>query len=89
MPKNIVIFSDGTGQAGGVNFDEVRTNVYKLYRACRVGPDTLIDPFRAGRFLRPGPRLSRGRRSLPGQLAAHLLQPREHGHWPRYHREYH
>lgn len=44
MPKNILIFSDGTGQAGGINFDEARTNVYKLYRACRVGPDTLINP---------------------------------------------
>jgi hypothetical protein len=44
MPKNIVIFSDGTGQAGGINFDEARTNVYKLYRACRVGPDTKINP---------------------------------------------
>jgi hypothetical protein len=32
MPKNIVIFSDGTGQAGGITFDEMRTNVYKLYR---------------------------------------------------------
>ena len=44
MPKNIVIFSDGTGQAGGITFDEIRTNVYKLYRATRVGPDTTIDP---------------------------------------------
>ena len=44
MPKNIVIFSDGTGQAGGINFDEARTNVYKLYRACRVGPDTKVEP---------------------------------------------
>jgi hypothetical protein len=44
MPKNIIIFSDGTGQAGGINFDEARTNVYKLYRACRVGPDTLVNP---------------------------------------------
>jgi hypothetical protein len=39
MPKNIVIFSDGTGQAGGINFDEARTNIYKLYRAYRVGSD--------------------------------------------------
>ena len=37
MAKNIVILSDGTGQAGGINFDEARTNVCKLYRACRVG----------------------------------------------------
>ncbi|MES5481560.1 hypothetical protein QMZ05_02305 [Bradyrhizobium sp. INPA03-11B] len=29
MPKNIVIFSDGTGQAGGIKFDEARTNVYR------------------------------------------------------------
>jgi Uncharacterized alpha/beta hydrolase domain (DUF2235) len=39
MSKNIIIFSDGTGQAGGITFDEARTNIYKLYRACRVGPD--------------------------------------------------
>jgi hypothetical protein len=44
MPKNIIIFSDGTGQAGGINFDEARTNIYKLFRACRVGPDASIDP---------------------------------------------
>jgi hypothetical protein len=30
MPKNVVIFSDGTGQRGGLYFDEERTNVYKL-----------------------------------------------------------
>ena len=33
MAKNILIFSDGTGHAGGIKFDEDRTNVYKLYRA--------------------------------------------------------
>jgi uncharacterized protein (DUF2235 family) len=44
VPKNIVIFSDGTGQAGVINFDEARTNVYKMYRACRVGPDTVVNP---------------------------------------------
>jgi uncharacterized protein (DUF2235 family) len=54
MPKNIVIFSDGTGQAGGINFDEARTNVYKLYRACRVGPDTLVDPSDQIAFYDPG-----------------------------------
>jgi hypothetical protein len=26
MPKNIVIFSDGTGQAGGINFDQPMTD---------------------------------------------------------------
>ncbi|MDA9488841.1 hypothetical protein XI08_06375 [Bradyrhizobium sp. CCBAU 11361] len=44
MPKNILIFSDGTGQAGGLRPDEKRSNIYKLYRATRCGPDTAIDP---------------------------------------------
>lgn len=44
MAKNILIFSDGTGQAGGYRFDENRSNIYKLYRATRCGPDTDIDP---------------------------------------------
>ena len=54
MAKKIIIFSDGTGQAGGITFDEVRTNVYKLYRACRVGPDTTIDPSEQVAFYDPG-----------------------------------
>ncbi len=44
MPKNIIIFSDGTGQVGGISFDERRSNIYKLYRATRVGPDSAINP---------------------------------------------
>ena len=44
MGKNILIFSDGTGQAGGYMPDETRTNVYKLFRATRVCPDSRIDP---------------------------------------------
>lgn len=44
MAKNILIFSDGTGQAGGLRPDENRSNIYKLYRATRCGPDTDIDP---------------------------------------------
>jgi uncharacterized protein (DUF2235 family) len=44
VPKNIIIFSDGTGQAGGLTFDERRSNIYKLYRATRVGPDSRIKP---------------------------------------------
>ncbi|MBB3693584.1 DUF2235 domain-containing protein [Sphingomonas sp. BK580] len=44
MGKNIVIFSDGTGQAGGVRPDQRLSNVYKLYRASRSGPDSPIDP---------------------------------------------
>jgi len=39
-PRNIVIFSGGTGQRGGVYSDQARTNVYKLFRATRIGADT-------------------------------------------------
>jgi uncharacterized protein (DUF2235 family) len=44
MAKNILVFADGTGNEGGLLPDESRTNVYKLYRATRTGPDTIIDP---------------------------------------------
>lgn len=44
LGKNILIFSDGTGQRGGLLFDERRSNIYKLYRATRCGPDSLINP---------------------------------------------
>lgn len=54
MPKNVLIFSDGTGQVGGLRFDEERTNIYKLYRATRVGPDSGIDPREQVAFYDPG-----------------------------------
>src|SRR5262249_34097949 len=54
MGKNLVIFSDGTGQAGGFRFDEVRGNVYKMYRATRCGPDSLVDPHEQLAFYDPG-----------------------------------
>jgi len=44
MAKNILIFSDGTGQAGGLRPDQRLSNVYKLYRATRMGPDSIINP---------------------------------------------
>jgi uncharacterized protein (DUF2235 family) len=54
VAKNILIFSDGTGQSGGVTFDEDRTNVYKLFRATRCGPDSTIDPSDQVAFYDPG-----------------------------------
>ena len=54
MAKNILVFSDGTGQVGGYTFDEDRSNVYKLYRATRVGPDLCIDPNQQAAFYDPG-----------------------------------
>ncbi len=44
MSKNILIFSDGTGQAGGLRPDQRLSNIYKLFRASRVAPDNIIDP---------------------------------------------
>ena len=46
MARNILIFADGRGNEGGLIPDESRTNVYKLYRATRTGPDSNIDPSR-------------------------------------------
>ena len=54
MPKNVIIFSDGTGQAGGLRFDEDRTNIYKLCRATRCGPDSTVDPGVQAAFYDPG-----------------------------------
>jgi len=54
MAKNILIFSDGTGQAGGLMPDERRSNVYKLFRATRCGPDSTIDPSEQLTFYDPG-----------------------------------
>ena len=53
MSKNVLIYSDGTGQAGGLFVDENRSNVYKLYRGTRVGPDSMIDPQRQLAFYDP------------------------------------
>lgn len=44
MTKNILIFADGTGQAGGLKPDQEISNVYKLFRATRIGPESPIDP---------------------------------------------
>ena len=54
MAKNILIFSDGTGQRGGLFFDECRSNIYKLYRATRCGPDSIIDPAEQLTYYDPG-----------------------------------
>jgi uncharacterized protein (DUF2235 family) len=52
--KNVLIFADGTGQAGGLLPDEARTNVYKLYRASRCGPDSTVNPSEQLAFYDPG-----------------------------------
>ena len=54
MARNIVIFSDGTGQRGGVLVDERRSNIYKLYRATRCGPDSSVNPAEQLAYYDPG-----------------------------------
>jgi uncharacterized protein (DUF2235 family) len=54
MPKNIVVYSDGTGQDGGVRPEQRVSNVYKMYRASRVHPDNAIDPVQQVCFYDPG-----------------------------------
>jgi uncharacterized protein (DUF2235 family) len=52
--RNVIIFSDGTGQAGGLTPDQNISNIYKLYRATRCGADTSIDPKDQLTFYDPG-----------------------------------
>ncbi len=54
MVKNICIFSDGTGQMGGARPDQRLSNVYKMYRAMRPGPDSPISPRDQVAFYDPG-----------------------------------
>jgi uncharacterized protein (DUF2235 family) len=54
MGKSILVFVDGTGNEGGLLPDESRTNVYKLFRATRTGPDSPIDPAKQIAFYLPG-----------------------------------
>src|ERR1700724_3744220 len=54
MSRKILLFADGTGNEGGLLPDESRTNVYKLFRATRNGPDSSIDPRKQIAFYRHG-----------------------------------
>jgi uncharacterized protein (DUF2235 family) len=54
MPKNILIFSDGTGQEGGLRPDQHLSNIYKLYRATRVCAENEIDPSTQIAYYDPG-----------------------------------
>lgn len=72
MSKNIVIFFDGTGQAGGVRPDQRLSNVYKMYRASRNGPDSPIDPERQVAFYDAGLGTDDDAGAVPARLARWL-----------------
>lgn len=52
--KNIIIFSDGTGQYGGLLPDQRLSNIYKMYRAMRPGTQTGFDPADQVAYYDPG-----------------------------------
>ncbi len=54
MAKKILIFSDGTGQIGGLRPDQRLSNIYKMYRAMRSGPDSTISPQKQVAYYDPG-----------------------------------
>lgn len=54
MSKTILIFADGTGQIGGLRPDQRLSNIYKMYRAMRPGPDSPINPNEQVAFYDPG-----------------------------------
>lgn len=54
MPKNIVVYSDGTGQDGGARPEQTLSNIYKMYRVSRVSPQTAIDPTKQVTMYDPG-----------------------------------
>lgn len=54
MAKNILVFSDGTGQYGGIRPDQRLSNIYKMYRAMRPGPFGAISPADQVAFYDPG-----------------------------------
>ncbi|MFN3225401.1 MAG: DUF2235 domain-containing protein [Hyphomicrobiales bacterium] len=54
MGRNILVFSDGTGQIGGLQPDQRLSNVYKLFRAMRPDPQSPIDPAKQVAFYDAG-----------------------------------
>ena len=83
MARNILIFADGTGNEGGLIPDESRTNVYKLYRATRTGPDSNIDPSRQIAFYirgvgTPTAKLGLELCAVPGKSSSRWLGPGSH-----------
>jgi hypothetical protein len=68
MPKNIVVYSDGTGQDGGVRVEQRISNVYKMYRASRVHPENVINPADQVCFYDPGLGTDSGASGLTGMM---------------------
>lgn len=68
MAKNIVVYSDGTGQDGGVRVEQRISNVFKMYRASRIHPDNTISPTEQVCFYDPGLGTDVGARGFTGLM---------------------
>lgn len=68
MAKTILIFSDGTGQVGGLKPDQRLSNIYKMYRAMRPGPDSPIRPDEQVAVYDPGLGSAEARPFTPGHV---------------------
>ena len=68
LAKNIAVFSDGTGQEGGIRPEQRMSNVYKLYRVCRLGPDSGINPKEQVAFYDAGLGTDEGATALTGPV---------------------
>lgn len=66
--KDRLIFSDGTGQVGGLRPDQRLSNVYKLYRAVRPDDNAAISPARQVAFYDAGLGASEGGGDIFGRL---------------------
>ena len=68
MSKTILIFADGTGQVGGLRPDQRLSNVYKMYRAMRPGPQSPIRPQEQTAYYDAGLGSSQARAFTPGHV---------------------
>ena len=68
MTKNIVIYSDGTGQVGGLKPDQRLSNIYKMFRATRVSPGNKINPTNQVAFYDAGLGTEEGTTGISGSV---------------------
>jgi hypothetical protein len=73
MPRNIVVFSDGTSQDGGARPEQRRSNVYKYYSAQGPTADRRRNSLRL--FTIVGSRCRAWSHSCDSQAAAHSAPP--------------
>ena len=56
------MYTDGTGQIGGIKPEQRLSNICKMYRASKVGPENTVRPDKQVAFYDPGLLISTGQR---------------------------